>query len=297
MLDRHGLDYELDWTLGGEPFLTPPGSAERGAVARAIAGRDRRRHRALDHRRHLGRPLHRAHLPAGDGVRPDQRQHPQDRRTCRGGRHRAAEEHLPRARWRHLLTVTLHRPDRAQQRPPRAGGRFVWPWHDQRLRRGGVAGAVGARPAAGRRWTAWPSASCRPAEQAAVEALIDAAHRDAQAGRLPDRRSLAAGRALLRRRARRSCRARSSPSCCADGTLDAWLRDATAPRARPVHRQRQPGGAGGAGLAGGRGRRRRPVGRCAGGGAHQRRARTAWPSASRCIECDGLADVPTAATT
>jgi succinyl-diaminopimelate desuccinylase len=26
VLDRHGLQYTLDWTLGGEPFLTPPGA-------------------------------------------------------------------------------------------------------------------------------------------------------------------------------------------------------------------------------------------------------------------------------
>ena len=26
VLDRHGIDYTLDWTLGGETFLTPPGS-------------------------------------------------------------------------------------------------------------------------------------------------------------------------------------------------------------------------------------------------------------------------------
>ncbi|CUA99611.1 succinyl-diaminopimelate desuccinylase [Thiomonas bhubaneswarensis] len=42
-LDRHALDYSLDWTLGGEPFLTPPGAlsaalqdairAETGLVA------------------------------------------------------------------------------------------------------------------------------------------------------------------------------------------------------------------------------------------------------------------------
>ena len=29
LLDRHGLDYRLDWTLGGETFLTPPGSLSR----------------------------------------------------------------------------------------------------------------------------------------------------------------------------------------------------------------------------------------------------------------------------
>lgn len=26
VLDRHALDYRIDWTLGGEPFLTPPGA-------------------------------------------------------------------------------------------------------------------------------------------------------------------------------------------------------------------------------------------------------------------------------
>ena len=37
----------------------------------------------------------------------------------------------------------------------------------------------------------------------------------------------------------------------ADGALDAWLLVSRSTRARPVHRQRQPRGAGGAGLAGG----------------------------------------------
>lgn len=35
VLDRHGLDYDLAWTLGGEPFLTPVGElseALRGAI-------------------------------------------------------------------------------------------------------------------------------------------------------------------------------------------------------------------------------------------------------------------------
>ena len=26
VLDRHGLEYSIDWTLGGEPFLTPVGT-------------------------------------------------------------------------------------------------------------------------------------------------------------------------------------------------------------------------------------------------------------------------------
>ncbi len=94
MLDRHGLDYGLQWTVGGLPFLTPRGELERRA-GRGDPGRNRHRDRTLDLRRHLGRPLHRADLPAGDRIRPVQRQHPQDRRTYRDWRHRSAEEHLP----------------------------------------------------------------------------------------------------------------------------------------------------------------------------------------------------------
>ena len=40
LLDRHGLDYEIDWTLSGNPFLTPSGrliEAARSAI-RDIAG-------------------------------------------------------------------------------------------------------------------------------------------------------------------------------------------------------------------------------------------------------------------
>jgi succinyl-diaminopimelate desuccinylase len=33
VLDRHGLDYELPWVLGGEPFLTPVGSLSEAVVA------------------------------------------------------------------------------------------------------------------------------------------------------------------------------------------------------------------------------------------------------------------------
>ncbi len=36
LLDRHGLDYTLAWTLGGQPFLTPPGSLS-DALTAAIA--------------------------------------------------------------------------------------------------------------------------------------------------------------------------------------------------------------------------------------------------------------------
>ncbi|HVE52025.1 MAG TPA: succinyl-diaminopimelate desuccinylase [Ramlibacter sp.] len=37
ILDRHGLDYELAWTVGGQPFLTTPGELV-GAVQQAIRG-------------------------------------------------------------------------------------------------------------------------------------------------------------------------------------------------------------------------------------------------------------------
>ncbi|WP_426269600.1 succinyl-diaminopimelate desuccinylase [Dyella kyungheensis] len=32
ILDKHGLDWQVDWSLSGEPFLTPPGGAVREAV-------------------------------------------------------------------------------------------------------------------------------------------------------------------------------------------------------------------------------------------------------------------------
>ena len=33
LLDRHGLEYALDWTLSGEPFLTPVGELSAGLAA------------------------------------------------------------------------------------------------------------------------------------------------------------------------------------------------------------------------------------------------------------------------
>jgi succinyl-diaminopimelate desuccinylase len=33
LLDRHGLQYELEWTLGGETFLTPPGPLSQALVS------------------------------------------------------------------------------------------------------------------------------------------------------------------------------------------------------------------------------------------------------------------------
>lgn len=42
LLDRHGLDYELEWTLSGLPFLTEPGELLDGVAAaiRQVTGRD-----------------------------------------------------------------------------------------------------------------------------------------------------------------------------------------------------------------------------------------------------------------
>jgi len=42
VIDRHGLDHELGWTLGGEPFLTPVGSLSE-ALSRAIVAETGRR--------------------------------------------------------------------------------------------------------------------------------------------------------------------------------------------------------------------------------------------------------------
>jgi succinyl-diaminopimelate desuccinylase len=36
ILDRHGLEYELTWTIGGHPFLTPKGELS-DALSAAIA--------------------------------------------------------------------------------------------------------------------------------------------------------------------------------------------------------------------------------------------------------------------
>ncbi len=44
LLDRHGLDYAIDWNLSGQPFLTPRGELVEAAqrAVRAVAGHDTR---------------------------------------------------------------------------------------------------------------------------------------------------------------------------------------------------------------------------------------------------------------
>ena len=99
ILDRHELDYEINWTLGARPFLTGRGPLADAAGQRHPRGL-RDRHRTVDHRRHLGRPLHHRNLRPVAGNRPGQRDQPQDRRMRR---HRCAAQ-----AFRHL-----HPPPRA----------------------------------------------------------------------------------------------------------------------------------------------------------------------------------------
>ena len=68
MLDRHGLEYELDWELGGEPFLTPRGSLSEALSSAILA--ETGVTTELSTTGGVGRPLHRQDLPAGHRVRP-----------------------------------------------------------------------------------------------------------------------------------------------------------------------------------------------------------------------------------
>ncbi len=58
VLDRHGLATSIDWTLGGEPFLTPVGNLT-DALRRAIADETGVDNQPVDDRRHIRRPFHR----------------------------------------------------------------------------------------------------------------------------------------------------------------------------------------------------------------------------------------------
>jgi hypothetical protein len=82
LLDRHGLEYDIAWTLGAKPFLTPRGEL-CAALAAAAPPTNGVATELVDHRRHLGWPLHRRHLPATGRIRPGQCQHPQGRRMHR----------------------------------------------------------------------------------------------------------------------------------------------------------------------------------------------------------------------
>ena len=94
VLDRHGLDYELDWVVGGLPFLTTPGELV-GAMQEAIrAETGIETELSTTGGTSDGRFISRI-CPQVIEFGPDQRHHPQDRRARARGGHRAAEEHLP----------------------------------------------------------------------------------------------------------------------------------------------------------------------------------------------------------
>ena len=117
-----------------------------------------------------------------------------------------------------------------RSRPPRPGGRFVWPRHRQRLRRSGLAGAVARSACRSMRSTPWPIAcSMRRRARSASRRWSTRRIATRRARRLPDR-------------ARPGCRACRSTSTSAaivprsliaeliaDGGIDAWL-CANAPR-------------------------------------------------------------------
>jgi hypothetical protein len=118
LLDRHGLDHDLVWTLGARPFLTGRGALIDASLLAIRA--DRPPGRAIDQRRHLGRSLHRRNLPASDRDRSGQCQHPQGQRmrrrscACTTGGHLSPDSRTvaarrrclnrPRPNWRRCAT-------------------------------------------------------------------------------------------------------------------------------------------------------------------------------------------------
>ncbi len=59
----------LDWTLSAKPYPDAAGTAGR-ALPRRRSAKSRASSRTVDQRRHLGRPLHRRHLPRSRRTRP-----------------------------------------------------------------------------------------------------------------------------------------------------------------------------------------------------------------------------------
>ncbi len=93
ILDKHGLDWHVEWALSGLPFLTEPGEL-LDAVAASIRAVTVPRDPALDQRRHLRRTLHRHHGHPGGRTRPGQRHHPPGQRAGPGQRPGAAHRNL-----------------------------------------------------------------------------------------------------------------------------------------------------------------------------------------------------------
>ena len=93
VLDAHGLEYEVDWSLSGNPFLSGRGGVV-DVVTRRRAGSDLGHGGTLDERRHLGRTVPGSDCPRGRRVRPCRRVDPCHRRTRPGRRHRTAFDDL-----------------------------------------------------------------------------------------------------------------------------------------------------------------------------------------------------------
>ena len=209
----------IAWTLGGEPFLTPP-----GALSDALGAGDPRRttgvdDRAVDHRRHLRRPLHLEDLP---------RRSSSSARSTRASTRSTSTSRSPSLEpLKNIYRATLEQPRL------RADGGMT----PGRARRSRASRAARSRPAS-RSATAPATPSTRPPgsspgrsacrsmrsrrrasarvdadEQREGRRAARAAHRDAQARRLPHRRGLAAGRAVHDRRARDRAALATSPSC------------------------------------------------------------------------------------
>ncbi len=76
LLDAHGLEYEIHWTLGGRPFLTPRGRLVEVLTesVRSVIGVEPE---LFDLGRHVGWPLHRRHLRRGRRAGAGECEHPQ----------------------------------------------------------------------------------------------------------------------------------------------------------------------------------------------------------------------------
>lgn len=93
VLDRHGLEYTLDWELGGEPFLTPRGSLT-DALAQAIqAETGVTAELSTTGGTSDGRFIAKI-CPPSHRIRPLQRHDPQGQRAYRAGLAGSAEKHL-----------------------------------------------------------------------------------------------------------------------------------------------------------------------------------------------------------
>ena len=94
LLERHGLEYELAWTLGGQPFLTSPGSLTEALSAAIEAECGHRPVLSTTGGTSDGRFIATI-CPQVVELGAAQCEHPQDRRACAGGRHRSTGPYLP----------------------------------------------------------------------------------------------------------------------------------------------------------------------------------------------------------